>query len=199
MGRTRSTRDAAYTDRQRSLEGAWWKRLLDVQRPYRWHVRRLRLGFVLDVGCGLGRNLLHLGGSGVGIDHNPASVAAAVERGVVAYTPEAFRASSYAAPERFDALLLAHVAEHMHWSEARDLLGEYLPYVRSGGRAVLITPQEAGYRSDSTHVEFMDLESLGRLAHAVGVDPIDAYSFPFPRPVGKVFKYNEFVLVARKP
>ena len=59
---TRSTRDAAYTDRQRSLEGAWWKRLLDVQRPYRWHVRRLRLGFVLDVGCGLGRNLIHLEG-----------------------------------------------------------------------------------------------------------------------------------------
>ena len=199
MGRARSTRDAAYTDRLRSLEGVWWKRLLDVQRPYRWHVRRLRLGFVLDVGCGLGRNLLHLGGSGVGIDHNPASVAAAVERGVVAYTPETFRASSYAAPEHFDALLLAHVAEHMHWSEARDLLDEYLPYVRSGGRAVLITPQEAGYRSDSTHVEFMDLESLGRLARAVGLDPIDAYSFPFPRPVGKVFKYNEFVLIARKP
>jgi len=122
-----------------------------------------------------------------------------MERGVVAYTPESFRASSYAAPERFDALLLAHVAEHMQWSEARDLLGEYLPYVRSGGRTVLITPQEAGYRSDPTHLEFKDLESLGRLARAVGLDPIDAYSFPFPRPVGKVFKYNEFVLVARKP
>ena len=199
MGRTRSTRDAAYTDRQRSLEGAWWKRLLDVQRPYRWHVRRLRLGFVLDVGCGLGRNLVHLGGFGVGVDHNPASVAAAVERGIVAFTPEAFRASSHAEPEHFDALLLAHVAEHMRWSEARDLLGEYLPYVRSRGRAVLITPQEAGYRSDPTHVEFMDLESLGRLARAVGLDPINAYSFPFPRPVGNVFKYNEFVLVARKP
>jgi len=37
------------------------------------------------------------------------------------------------------------------------------------------------------------------LARAVGLDPINAYCLPFPRPVGNVFKYDEFVLVARKP
>ena len=154
---------------------------------------------MLDVGCGLGRNLAHLRGSGVGVDHNPDSVAIASARGLSAFTPEAFRASSHAVPARFDSLLLAHVAEHMRWGEARDLVGQYLPYVRAGGQVVLITPQEAGYRSDPTHVEFFDGAALGRLARAVELEPVASYSFPFPRPVGKLFKYNEFVLVARKP
>ncbi len=194
-----STQDPSYTDRLVRLEGVWWKRLLDVQRPYRWNLRRLRLGFVLDVGCGLGRNLAHLGGAGVGVDHNPESVAIASARGLTAFTPEAFRASSHAMPAHFDSLLLAHVAEHMRWADARDLIAQYLSYVRSGGKVVLITPQEAGYRSDPTHVEFFDLVALDRLARAAGLQPIASYSFPFPRAFGKLFKYNEFVVVARKP
>ena len=32
------------------MTGAGWKRLLNVQAPYRWNVRRLDLGFTLDVG-----------------------------------------------------------------------------------------------------------------------------------------------------
>ena len=33
------------------------RRMLPTQAPYRWNLRRLRLGRVLDVGCGVGRNL----------------------------------------------------------------------------------------------------------------------------------------------
>jgi SAM-dependent methyltransferase len=195
-----STREPSYTARLQRLEGVWWKRLLDVQRPYRWNMRRLRLGFVLDVGCGLGRNLVNLGGrdAGVGVDHNPESVAACERRGLVAFTPEAFRASEYARPGRFDTLLLAHVVEHMRFDEARALIQEYLPLVRAGGRVVLMAPEEAGFASDVTHVEFMDMAALDRLARAVGVVPERAFSFPFPRPAGRLFKYNEFVLMARK-
>ena len=47
-----------------------WKRWVDVQAPYRWNLRGLRLGFTLDVGCGIGRNLVTFDGHGVGIDHN---------------------------------------------------------------------------------------------------------------------------------
>jgi len=195
------TATAAYAARLERLETVWWKRWLDVQRPYRWHLRRLRLGYVLDVGCGLGRNLVNLGGreAGVGVDHNADSVAACQRRDLIAYTPEAFRASAHAQPGRFDALLCAHVVEHMRFAEAQALLAEYLPYLRAGGRAVLITPQEAGFASDATHVEFMDLGALDRLARAIGLAPERAYSFPFPRAAGRLFKYNEFVLVARVP
>jgi SAM-dependent methyltransferase len=195
----RATQKEAYAQRLQGLESVWWKRVLDVQRPYRRHLQSLSLGFVLDIGCGLGRNLQHLGGNGVGLDHNPASVAAARARGLQAFLPDQFRASSFAQPGRFDALLLSHVAEHMRFAEAQALLADHLGFLRSGGRVLLITPQELGFRSDPTHVAFFDLDSLARLAQAVGLQVDKRYSFPFPRVAGRLFKYNEFVLLARKP
>lgn len=192
------TRDATYTERLTRLEGARWKRLLDVQAPYRWNLRRLGLGFTLDVGCGLGRNLVNLRGNGVGVDHNAESVRAASARGLTAYTPEEFLRSSYAIEGRFDSLLLAHVAEHMREADAVSLLRSYLRYVRSGGRVVVICPQEKGYTTDPTHVRFLDLQAMRSLCEQVGTSVQRSYSFPFPRFAGKVFPYNEFVVVARR-
>jgi 2-polyprenyl-3-methyl-5-hydroxy-6-metoxy-1,4-benzoquinol methylase len=194
-----SSTDANYAERLRAKEAEWWKRLVDVQLPYRLHLKRLELGFVLDVGCGLGRNLTNLGGSGVGVDPNVDAVAICRARGLVAFTPDELAASGYAKPERFDTLLISHVLEHLPDDEAFALIARHLIYVRRGGRVVLITPQEAGYRSDPTHVEFVDLARLEALARAAGLARVSGYSFPFPRPVGRWFKYNEFVLIARKP
>jgi SAM-dependent methyltransferase len=193
-----STSDANYTKWLRRQESLWWKRLLDVQRPYRRHLRSLNLGLVLDVGCGLGRNLHNLAGKGVGVDHNPESVATVRQRGYTAFLPEEFLASEYCQPGRFDALLLSHVAEHMHFDEARELVAAYLPFIRTGARVVFITPQDMGFRSDPTHVEFFDFKALTRLATSLGLEVERHYSFPFPRFVGHLFKHNEFVLLARK-
>jgi 2-polyprenyl-3-methyl-5-hydroxy-6-metoxy-1,4-benzoquinol methylase len=198
-----TTKDTAYADRQTAEGQVWWKRFLDVQLPYRLHLRALKLGFVLDVGCGVGRNLINLGGAsadvGVGVDHNEESVRRAVEQGLTAFTPEAFQESPFAKEGRFDALLVAHVVEHMQAAQAVDLLRTYLPYVRSQGRVVVITPQEIGFRSDPTHVEFVDENALRTLARTTGLETLATYSYPFPRPIGRLFKYNEFVLLARKP
>ena len=195
------TDEPGYTSRLSRLESVWWKRWLDVQRPYRWNLRRLGLGFVLDVGCGTGRNLVNLGGrgAGIGVDHNPASIAAARARVLDAFLPDEFRASRHAAGKQFDALLLAHVLEHMPRGEATALVASYLSYVKPRGQVVLITPQEAGYRSDETHVEFTDLDALAEIAGATGLEITRRYSFPLPRPCGKLFTHNEFVLVARVP
>jgi hypothetical protein len=35
------TADESYTKRLQREEGRWWKRLVDVQAPYRWNLRRL--------------------------------------------------------------------------------------------------------------------------------------------------------------
>jgi 2-polyprenyl-3-methyl-5-hydroxy-6-metoxy-1,4-benzoquinol methylase len=195
----RSTAGAHYAERLRRIEGARWKRLIDAQAPYRWNVRRLDLGHTLDVGCGIGRNLGHLGGNGVGVDHNATSVQIARERGLRAYTVEEFLASEHARPDTFDSMLAAHLVEHLSEPQAREVVGAYLPYVRPGGKVVFITPQESGYASDATHVRFVGFAELDRLATDLGLAMQRRYSFPFPRWAGKVFKYNEFVAVARRP
>lgn len=193
------TTGADYTERLRRKERARWKRVLDVQAPYRWNIRRLGLGHTLDVGCGLGRNLRHLGGDGVGVDHNPASVAAARAAGLTAYTSEEFPTSGAAVPGGFDSMLLAHVVEHMGEDDAVRLLTTYLPYVRPGGRVVVITPQERGYASDATHVRFVGFGEAAALAGAAGLAVRRQYSFPLPRLAGRAFTYNEFVTVAERP
>jgi SAM-dependent methyltransferase len=197
-GSAGGTRDESYTHRLLALESEWWRRVLDVQAPYRWNLRRLEPGFTLDIGCGIGRNLLHLEGEGVGIDHNPASVEIARKRGLQAFTPEEFDRSVFNSPERFDSLLLSHVVEHMTRPEGVALLQRYRPVLKRGGRAILIAPQESGFESDPTHVEFADFAALRRIARESGLTTEREYSFPFPRPLGKFFRYNEFVSISRK-
>ena len=46
-------------------------------------------------------------------------------------------------------MLLAHVVEHMTRQEASRLIGSYAPYVRNGGRVVLI-PFRPGYSTTGT-------------------------------------------------
>lgn len=194
------TEGADYTQRLADLEGAPWKRLLDVQRPYRWNVRRVTTGRVLDVGCGIGRNLAHLGPGAVGVDHNPESVALARARGLEAYTDAEFVAGPLARPDTFDTLLVAHVLEHLPQEAGDELLRTYAAFVRRPGRIVLICPQERGYASDATHVRWVDDQSLDRHLQrlgATGAGPVR--SFPLPRAAGRWFTYNEFVAVATLP
>jgi len=187
-----------YTERL-IAEGEGWKRFVPVQAPYRWNIRRLRPGFVLDVGCGIGRNLAHLEGNGIGIDHNESSIKIARARGLKAFTPEEFRQSDFNRSLRFDSMLIAHVLEHMNEPEAVDVIKQYERLVKWDGQLILITPQEAGFKSDPTHIEFLDFSRLNSIASAAGFDvSLREFSFPFPRLFGSVFKHNEFVGVYRR-
>lgn len=187
-----------YAARLQAVQGAWWKRLLDVQRPYRNHLRKLRPGFMLEVGCGVGRNLAHVDGNGIGIEPNKASAEICGARGFTVLSPDEFEQSAYAQGACFDTLLFSHVLEHMRLADTQALVQRYVPRIKPGGRLILVTPQEAGFRSDATHVTFTDLSALREIAHACGLTPQAAYSFPFPRIVGRFFRYNEFVLIAMK-
>lgn len=54
------------------------------------------------------------------------------------------------------------------------------------------------FRSDDTHVEFMDFDKVRGIFDQLGYQTVRQYSFPFPRVMGKIFRYNEFVSIARK-
>lgn len=187
-----------YTERLERSGSSWWKRLLDVQAPYRRHIRRVVQTPVLDVGCGIGRNLAHLDGHGVGVDTNTHSVEVARRRGLVAHTVDDFPSTDDAERGRYRTLLFAHVLEHMDLEMASRLVGDYLPYLVPDGLIVVIVPQEAGFASDPTHEAFVDSDEISRVAQANGLDIQRLYSFPFPRWVGRLFRHNETVAILRK-
>lgn len=196
--KTPTTDAPAYTNRLLKLQTVWWKRIVDVQAPYRWNLQRLKPGFTLDIGCGIGRNLINFQGNGIGIDHNLDTVKIARERGLKAFTPAEFKTSSFNVPHQFDSLLLSHVAEHMTQPEVVELLTEYIHLLKPQGKLIIIAPQEAGFKSDSTHVEFMNFPNIRKIVRLVKCNILQEYSFPFPRIFGHIFLYNEFVAVSRK-
>ena len=193
-----ATADAGYAHRLERLQRARWKRVLDVQAPYRWHIRHLRLGRTLDVGCGIGRNLAHLNGNGVGVDHNPESVEMARGRGLIAYTLDEWSHALEAEAGSFDTMLLSHIIEHMSEAEAEAIVSRYIKFIRPGGKVVFITPQERGYAAEATHVRLVGFPELERLCQKLGLIVDLRRSFPFPRAAGRLFAYNEFVVVARR-
>ena len=153
---------------------------------------------MLDVGCGIGRNLHHLDGRGVGVDLNPYSVEVARQQGLTAYATDEFEISPDGVPGEYDTMLLAHVLEHMTLDQASALVGRYLRYLGAGGRVVVIVPQEAGFASDPTHVNFLDLDEIAVIEDRNDLTRERAYSFPFPRWAGRFFKHNETVVLSRK-
>lgn len=189
------TTASSYTSRLTTLSGAGWKQRLDVQAPYRWNLRRLLGGRrVLDVGCGIGRNLVGLEPGSVGVDRNPHSVGHCRSLGLQAYTAEEFHDAELG---MFDGLLVAHVMEHLPPGSEEGVLRGYLPSLNPDSPVVLICPQERGFATDATHTTFFDFAGLRDVCLQAGLKVDHSYSFPFPRFAGKVFPYNEFVVLAR--
>jgi SAM-dependent methyltransferase len=190
----KDTQGSEYTDRLVRLGSKSWKRMFDVQAPYRWNLKRLELGKTLDVGCGLGRNLQNLP-NGIGVDHNSDSIKFAKDLGLNAFTTEEWGSSSEAQFGSFDTILLAHVLEHLNDSDGDEVIQAYLPYLKKDGKLVMICPQEKGFPTDPTHIRWVDSKTLNQTGSRHGFIEVKNFSFPFPRPIGRIFKYNEFVYV----
>lgn len=193
----KDTKGADYSDRLQNLSDAKWKKIIDVQRPYRWNLKRLELGKTLDVGCGIGRNLGNLSPESIGVDHNKHSVEISKKAGFNAVTVDEFKKyKKKFAINSFDSMLLAHVLEHMSTREGTQIIKEYLPYVKD--KVVIICPQKKGFTTDETHVNFLTHEDIEKILESCGLKILKSYSFPFHKKIGDVFTYNETVVVATK-
>jgi 2-polyprenyl-3-methyl-5-hydroxy-6-metoxy-1,4-benzoquinol methylase len=135
----------------------------------------------------------------VGVDTNKEAIELCRTRGLVTFTPEEFFGSHYGSSGPiFDSLLFSHVLEHMSESDATTLIRQYATLLKGGGQIIIITPQEVGFKSDNTHVNFTDFETIARILSTLGFKIRVRRSFPFPRFMGKLFVYNEFVVSARR-
>lgn len=195
---TTNTKSPDYARRLLQEQDALWKNILKVQAPYQWNLRRLKPGRTLEIGCGIGRNQSSLGPGSIGIDHNLLAVQICRQRGFEAYTPNEFINLDMAEEGRFDSLLLSHILEHMNYQDAIQCVAQYMHYLKQTSKIILITPQEMGFRRDASHVEFMPFDKLRLILSTHGFRVTEMYSFPFPRWFGKVFPYNEFVVVGMR-
>jgi 2-polyprenyl-3-methyl-5-hydroxy-6-metoxy-1,4-benzoquinol methylase len=191
--------EAEYVARLVALQDKRWKQILRVQRPYQMNILWHCTGPTLDVGCGIGRNLKVLPQGSVGVDTNRFAVAEAQRRGMTAVVAEEFQSDPAQSQGRFAAVLFSHVLEHVSRDEAVRLVSDYRRFVKPGGTVVVVCPQEVGYASDETHTEFVDFEAAQQILNSAGVKVSRQYSFPFPRPLGRQFIYNEFITVGRLP
>lgn len=177
-----------------------WKQILNVQYPYKRALKKMDLGKTIDIGCGVGRVLAWLNKDSIGVDHNPSSIDVCLSKNLNAYSSEEFfenvRSKSIEL-ESFDHLLLAHVLEHLEHNEQIEIIESYLPYLKKNGGVFIITPQEAGHASDTTHVTFTDFKRIDEILKGLNLEVISQKSFPFPRSFGKFFKYNEFHTYAK--
>jgi SAM-dependent methyltransferase len=195
---TTSAAYAEYLDTQARRN--WISRSLDLlRRQYSKNITRHCVGSTIDIGCGVGRHLRFLGSTSVGVDHNSDAVRIAQQNGLTTYLPDAFLASGHAVTASFDNLLFSHVLEHMTEREAADLVQTYLPFLKPGGRILIICPQERGQKHDLTHVTFFGAEQLRSLAAQVSLEVSEVSSFPLPRWFGKLFTYNETVMLCVRP
>ena len=64
------TEEINYAERLDKLGSVWWKRFLNVQAPYHYNIRSLKLGRCLEIGCGIGRLQGTLEAGSVGIDND---------------------------------------------------------------------------------------------------------------------------------
>jgi 2-polyprenyl-3-methyl-5-hydroxy-6-metoxy-1,4-benzoquinol methylase len=186
-----------YTKRLVRLSSKKWKALLRVQEPYRRKLLSYDTGKTLDIGCGIGRLLVNLPKGSIGVDHNVDSIKHCKSLGLKAYTTEEFFLHVQSL-ESFDTILLAHLLEHLSPVKQRTIFSDYLKYLRPGGKVVIITPQEAGYKSDETHVNFTDIENIREILEDFDLRLVKSSSFPFPRFFGKFFIHNEFHVVGIK-
>lgn len=192
--------DSAYTDYQ-SKRSTLRKR---VRKLYLRKASSFMIGPTLDFGCGIGELLAMLPPGSMGLEYNRDTVDYCSRRGLDVRWYDGF-ADNWAlgaVPDghSFQSLVLSHVLEH--FAEPENVLPPLLSAASGLGvtRALLIVPGPAGYRSDSTHMTYLDSDGLREIVglcdqwqvSSVGHFPLDV-AWP-----GRFFPHHELQMLIER-
>lgn len=172
-----------------------WVRLLYIR-----HAIKHLIEPVIDLGCGIGEHLAHLGKDSIGLEVNQRSVDYCLKTGLnVEYmnTEEDQYQLSFLESGRYNSMLISHVLEHL---DNPDVVFRKLLFAcdRLGVKRIFVcVPGIKGFAHDTTHRTFIDkkyLEDHGlvdvekfQLVH-LGYFPVNLTVF------GKYFTHNEMNL-----
>ena len=109
---------------------------------------------ILEIGCGLGRNLDFLSGLGfknvTGMDINKELVNQAQSFGYKAFHLE----ETVKWEGEYDILIFSHIIEHFGHSELKDFLENYLEQCKDNGNVIILTPVfTRSFYNDFDHVK----------------------------------------------
>ncbi len=172
-----------------------------VKQLYLDRILRFATGVTVDVGCGAGQLLEQLPAGSIGIEVNPALVAALRSRGLnvlqVAGDPSTISLGTVQ-PGVASTVVLSHVLEH--FDDAARVLRRLMVDCSALGvsRLIIVVPGAVGYRSDATHRTFVTLDYLA--AHALldgdGCRVVHRSFFPGDlQAIGRLFIYHELMVV----
>jgi SAM-dependent methyltransferase len=146
---------------------------------------------VADVGCGGGAQLQALGPRALGVDALPGNVSHCEEIGLRAVLGD-LNGRLPLQEDRFDAVLLSHVLEHLH--SPLDSLKECARVLKQGGLLIVGVPLEASlsrtllrdpYYSHEGHLYAFTPNGIRAIVAAAGYEEIDVtFDIPLARRTG---------------
>ncbi|MDD0840114.1 methyltransferase domain-containing protein [Curvibacter sp. HBC61] len=145
---------------------------------------------VLDLGCGAGGLLSALMARGLqqveGLDPDPSAVQAARARGLRLREGLIHEATTHCAGERYDLIVLSHVAEHLRDLHSLPALARLLA---PQGRLYIEVPHPGGYACgerppyyyfDSEHINHFSAQALARLLAPAGLQLLSTEAVQLP-------------------
>lgn len=204
MSDPRPTRyDSTYTTYQLNRSG--FRKF--VRQHYLRNLSKNFNGPTIDFGCGVGDLLRILPTGSIGLEINDKSVAVCRANGLEAlhYIPEPdnYQLSLLKKKKRqFTSIVISHVLEHL--SNPERSLNAIMRAAPALGveQIVVVVPGLAGFRSDPTHQNFININTLRSKSITDGTQFALFESSYFPinlKFLGKIFPHHELIVEFRRP